>query len=135
MALSFAKKNDKAQFLEYMNKAIALDPEDAETYDFYGEVLMVFEEYEEAKKQLEKAKALDFTPTETYIKLGKCLLELGQYEEALKNLRIGRNLAAHRVQKEKKTEDGRRIFIEDPQTELIKEAEQLISKIKKVSKL
>lgn len=85
--------------------------------------------YEDALIQFEKAKELHFTPIKTYIKIGKCLLEFGRYEEALKNLKIGRNSAVHSVKSSSLTENDKRITVDAPQTELIKEAEQYISEV------
>lgn len=132
MAYSFAKVKKKEKAIEAIKKAIELDLEESNYYDSYGEILMMFGNYEEAVIQLEKAKELRFTPIETYINLGKCYFELGQYKKALENLEIGIYQAEHRVKKIILTKDDKRVAQDFPQTELIKEAERYISEIKKL---
>ena len=49
-------------------------------------------------------------------------------------MRIGRNYAVHSVKSSTLTEDDKRITVDAPQTELIKEAEEYISEVEKLSK-
>ena len=125
------KKGEKDKAINLLDKLIEKDPKEAQYFNSYGKILMHFEDYKNALKQFEKAKELPFTPNETYIKMGKCLLELGRYEEALADLRIGRNSAAHSVKSSTLTEDDKRITVDAPQTELIKEVENYIAEVEK----
>ncbi len=92
------------------------------------QILMIFDEYEEAIRQFEKAKELHFTPIKTYLELGECLMILGDYNRALENLKIGRNLAAHSVKERVKIDEGYEIR-SIPQTSLIERAERLIEEL------
>lgn len=123
-AYYLAESNKKKQAIESIQKAISLLPDSSDYYDSYGDILLMFGNYE-------KAKELEFTPIETYIKLGRCYMELGQHEKALENLEIGKYKAIHSVKKMVFTKDDKRIEQPDPQTELIKEADKYISEIKK----
>jgi tetratricopeptide (TPR) repeat protein len=71
--------------LDTIEKAIELDPLQANLYDTYGEILMFAKEY---KAALEKFyQALEMNPTgwfafHTFLKLSKCYKSLGMLEEA-----------------------------------------------------
>ena len=132
MAYSFARDGKKKKAINSIKKAIEIDPEESEYYYYYGEILMIFEEYDEAIKQFEKAKELHFTPIETFIDLGECFMILGNYDKALENLKIGRNLAAHSVKERVRTDKGYEIR-PLPQTNLIERAENYIAKFFKVA--
>lgn len=128
-AKNLLSSGENEEAINIIKKAINLADDWAEFYHTYGEILMSSKNYEDALIQFEKAKELHFTPIKTYIKIGKCLLEFGRYEEALKNLKIGRNSAVHSVKSSSLTENDKRITVDAPQTELIKEAEQYISEV------
>jgi len=87
--------NNKAIFLsivgrfeearESIEKAIELDPQDANLYDTYGEVLMNSQKWEAAIEKF--YQALEMTPNgwftfHTFLKLSKCYKRLGMPEEA-----------------------------------------------------
>ena len=87
--------NNKAIFLsstgkfeearESIEKAIELDPIDANLYDTYGEVLMDSQNYEAAIVKF--SQALEMSPNgwftfHTFLKLSKCYKSLGMPEEA-----------------------------------------------------
>ncbi|MBA7568840.1 hypothetical protein ES708_10576 [subsurface metagenome] len=71
--------------LDAIEKAIELDPLQANLYDTYGEILMFAKEY---KAAIEKFyQALEMNPTgwfsfHTFLKLSKCYKSLGMLEEA-----------------------------------------------------
>ena len=71
--------------IEAIEKAIELDPLDANLYDTYGEVLMKSQNYKAAIVKF--TKALEMSPNgwftfHTYLKLSKCYKSLGDHEEA-----------------------------------------------------
>jgi len=87
--------NNKAIFLgslgkskeaiEYIEKAIKLDPLDANLYDTYGEVFMDSQNYESAIEKF--YQALEMSPNgwfafHTFLKLSKCYKSLSMPEEA-----------------------------------------------------
>ena len=97
--------NYKAYWLQYLNrKEDALEiirnltnniPDNGTYHDTYGEILMYYEEYEEAIKKFEKAievAAAEWYINQTYIKLGICYKELKNFDLALQNLKKGKNL-------------------------------------------
>ena len=105
----FPKDNDlicyKAYWMQYLDnkeKAIEIiqnlikdEPENGIYQDTYGEILMYFEEYDEAAKRFLKAIVIgsdDWYIYQTYIKLGICYKALEKYDLALKNLKKGKDL-------------------------------------------
>ena len=134
-ALNYAKSGKKDEAIDLIKKAIALFPDWPEYYHTYGKILMDFGDYESALMKFEKAKELHITPIETYIKMGKCLIELGKYDDALENLKIGKKLATHSVKSVILTEDDKRVTVDNPQKELIEEAEKYINEAELGSKI
>ena len=134
IADSYLRAQEKEKAIDAIQKAIEYDKdsafEDSESYSRYGDILMAFNDFEEAIEKYEKAKELPFTPIETYISLGRCLMELGQYNEALENLKVGRDMAAYNVSE---SQEGT-VYHPISQNELIKEAEKYILKIEKLRK-
>jgi len=130
-AYNLMHSGKKEEAIQEIKKAIELEPDEANFFHTYGEILMMFNDFEGARKQLEIAKKLHFTPIETYIQLGKCYYELRQNEKALENLKIGKYQAEHSVKKMVLTDDDKRIQEDFPQSELIEEAQKYISEIKK----
>jgi len=105
----FPKDNDlicyKAYWMQYLDKKeesikiiqklIKSEPENGIYQDTYGEILMYFEEYEEAVKKFLKAIVIgsdDWYIYQTYIKLGICYKALENYDLSLKNLKKGKDL-------------------------------------------
>ncbi|MFW9823879.1 MAG: hypothetical protein ACFFE4_13125 [Candidatus Thorarchaeota archaeon] len=87
--------DEKEESLKLIQSLIKLEPENGMYLDAYGEILMYFEEYEEAAKKFLKAIVLgsdDWYLYQTYIKLGICYKALGNYNLAIKNLRKGKEL-------------------------------------------
>ena len=93
----------KAYYLQYLNRreeslnliseVVRLHPENGMYHDTYGEILMYFENYEDAVSQFQKTLTLSKTAwfiPQTYIKLGICNKELGNSELAEKNLNKGK---------------------------------------------
>jgi len=63
-------------------------------HDTYGEMLMSFQDYENAKNEFLKSIELsskEWYAFQTYIKLGICDKELGNLELGLENLKKGKN--------------------------------------------
>ena len=64
-------------------------------HDTYGEMLMSFQDYENAKEEFLKSieiSSKDWYAFQTYIKLGICNKELGNLELALENLNKGKKI-------------------------------------------
>ena len=92
----------------------------------YGEILMYFEEYEEAVKRFLKAIVIasnDWYIYQTYIKLGICYKALENYDLALKNLKKGKELT------KKSTSDP------ETQQKCVTIADLFLSEIKQLAKL
>jgi tetratricopeptide (TPR) repeat protein len=71
---------------ELIEKAIKIDPEEANLIDTYGEVLMIAEKYEDAIVKF--TQALEMRPTawfafHTFLKLAKCYKALGMDDKAI----------------------------------------------------
>jgi len=105
----FPKDNDlicyKAYWMQYLDKKeeaikiiqklVKSEPEIGIYQDTFGEILMYFEEYDEATKRFLKAIVIasdDWYIYQTYIKLGICYKALENYDLALKNLKKGKDL-------------------------------------------
>ena len=85
----------KEEAIKTIQKLIENEPDSGIYYDTYGEILMYFEDYEEAAKKFVKAMVLgthDWYIYQTYIKLGICYNALGNFESGLENLEKGKNL-------------------------------------------
>ena len=93
----------KAYWLQYLarkEEAIVIiqnlieeDPNNGMYHDTYGEMLMSFQDYENAKNEFLKSIEIssdDWYTFQTYIKLGICDKELGNLEPALENLKRGK---------------------------------------------
>ncbi len=85
----------KEEAIKVIQKLIENETDTGIYYDTYGEILMYFEEYEEAAKKFIKAMVLgghEWYIYQTYIKLGICYKILGNLELGVENLKIGKNL-------------------------------------------
>ncbi|MFX1571460.1 MAG: hypothetical protein ACFFB0_01825 [Promethearchaeota archaeon] len=95
----------KAYWLQYLNKEeesldvirdlIKRNPETGIYYDTYGEILMYFQDYQNAIKQFQKVIEIannEWYINQTYIKLGICYKELKSDELAVKNLKKGKEM-------------------------------------------
>ncbi len=96
---------NKAYWLEYLNRKeealkiiqslIDDEPNNGIYHDTYGEILMHFQDYENAIIKFQKAidiSSYDWYINQTYIKLGICYKELGNYELAVEILNNGKAL-------------------------------------------
>ncbi len=87
--------DNKEEAIETIQKLIKNEPENGIYQETYGEILMYFEEYDEAAKRFLKAIVIgsdDWYVYQTYIKLGICYKVLENYDLALKNLKKGKEL-------------------------------------------
>jgi tetratricopeptide (TPR) repeat protein/DNA-binding transcriptional ArsR family regulator len=85
----------KEESLKLLQRLIEVEPNNGIYYDNYGEILMYFEEYEEATKKFLKALVLckdEWFIYQTYIKLGICYKALAEVDLAIKNLKKGKQL-------------------------------------------
>ena len=85
----------KEEALEIIQKLIDTEPKKGIYYDTYGEILMYFEEYEEAIKRFLKALLMgksEWYVYQTYIKMGICYKALGNGDLASKNLEKGKDI-------------------------------------------
>ena len=90
----------KEESIKIIQKLIKNEPDTGIYYDTYGEILMYFEEYEEAAKKFVKAMVLgshDWYLYQTYIKLGICYKVLGNLELGIENLKKGKNLVSKSI--------------------------------------
>jgi len=98
-AFWFQYLNKKDEALKILQELIDNEPDNGIYYDNYGEILMAFKEYDEAKKKFVKALVLSKDEEyvyQTYIKLGICYKALGTQEDlalALRNLKKGKEIA------------------------------------------
>jgi tetratricopeptide (TPR) repeat protein len=88
-------KDAAIETIEFLTKKT---PQEGNYFDSYGEILMIFGEYEKAIKQYEKAIKIEpngwFVPA-SYLGLGKCNEKLENYEEAEKNLQKARKIVRY----------------------------------------
>jgi tetratricopeptide (TPR) repeat protein len=85
--------DEKEEAIKIIQKITKKDPKNGLYHDTYGEILMYFEEYNDAAKKFLKAILIgsnDWYIYQTYIKLGICYKALENYDLALKNLKKGR---------------------------------------------
>ena len=84
----------KEEAIETIQNLIEVDPNNGIYHDTYGEMLMAFQDYENAKNEFLKSIEIgsdDWYIFQTYIKLGICDKELGNLELALENLKKGKS--------------------------------------------
>ncbi len=91
----FQYLDKKDESLEIIQKLIDGEPDIGIYHDNYGEILMHFEEYEEAVKRFLKALVMgsdEWYIYQTYIKMGICYKALGNHDLAVKNLKKGKDI-------------------------------------------
>jgi len=91
----FQYLDKKDESLEIIQKLIEGEPDIGIYHDNYGEILMHFEEYEEAVKRFLKALVMgsdEWYIYQTYIKMGICYKALGNHDLAVKNLKKGKDI-------------------------------------------
>jgi len=84
--------NRKEEAVEIIQKLIEQDPDNSIYHDTYGEMLMSFQDYENAKNEFLKAIEIssdEWYTFQTHIKLGICYKELGKLKLALEKLESG----------------------------------------------
>ncbi len=87
--------DNKEESLKIIQQIIKKEPENGLYQDTYGEILMYFEDYDEAAKKFLRAIVIgsdDWYIYQTYIKLGICYKALGNHDLALRNLKKGKEL-------------------------------------------
>ncbi len=87
--------NQKEESMKIISNLIKINPANGLYHDTYGEILMYFEEYQEAVVQFQKAIELSMNEwfiNQTYIKLGVCYKELGNYKLAVEFIRKGKKI-------------------------------------------
>ena len=102
-AYEFAYSNNKEEALKTIIKLINLAPTKGDYWDTYGEILMIFKDYENAINKFKIALQIDqkgYFIQQTYIKMGNCYKELNNYKLALENIVKGKELAEERDDKE-----------------------------------
>jgi len=90
----------KEEAIKIVQKLIKNDPKNGLYQDTLGEILMYFEEYNEASKKFLKAIVIgskDWYIYQTYIKLGICYKALENYDLALTNLKKGKDLTKESI--------------------------------------
>ncbi|TKJ22969.1 MAG: hypothetical protein CEE43_04440 [Promethearchaeota archaeon Loki_b32] len=88
--LQFLDKKEEA--IEIIQKLTKDEPDNGIYHDTFGEVLMYFEDYEEAAKKFVKSMVLgahEWYIFQTYIKLGICYKAIGNLDLAVENLKKG----------------------------------------------
>ena len=84
--------NRKEEAVEIIQNLIELDPDNSIYHDTYGEMLMSFQDYENAKNEFLKAIEIssnEWYTFQTHIKLGICYKELSKFKLALEKLESG----------------------------------------------
>ena len=96
--LQFLDKKEEA--IEIIQKLTKDEPDNGIYHDTFGEILMYFEDYEEAAKKFVKSMVLgahEWYIFQTYIKLGICYKAIGNLDLAVKNLKKGIELTKKNV--------------------------------------
>ena len=84
--------NRKEEAVEILQNLIEQDPDNGIYHDTYGEILMSFQDYENAKNEFLKAIEIgseEWYTFQTHIKLGICYKELGKFKLAIERLESG----------------------------------------------
>jgi len=84
--------NRKEEAVEILQNLIEQDPDNGIYHDTYGEILMSFQDYENAKNEFLKAIEIgseEWYTFQTHIKLGICYKELGKFKLAIDRLESG----------------------------------------------
>jgi len=94
-ALWYQYLDRKDEALKIIQELVEKEPDKGIYHDYYGEILMNFEEYEEAVGKFLKAILLsknEWFIYQTYIKLGICYKAIGNYDLTEKNLKKGKEI-------------------------------------------
>lgn len=101
-AYELARNDKKQEAVDTIKKLLRIAPDIGSYHDTYGELLLMFGEYQEAINSFKQAIKVDpngWFLYETYIKMGKCYAELGLYQQGLENIEMGK------IKAEKNNED------------------------------
>ncbi|MFX1592965.1 MAG: tetratricopeptide repeat protein, partial [Promethearchaeota archaeon] len=85
----------REEAITLIQKLVNNVPDNGTYHDTYGEILMYYEEYDEAVKKFQKAIKVagdEWYIYQTYIKLGICYKELENFDLAVENLKKGKKL-------------------------------------------
>jgi tetratricopeptide (TPR) repeat protein/DNA-binding HxlR family transcriptional regulator len=85
----------KEEAIRAAETMISLDPSDGNLFDSYGEMLMLFGDYEKAIQKFERALKLEpkgWFAFQTYLKMGTCYEKLFDLEKAEENYLKGKEL-------------------------------------------
>jgi len=96
--LQFLDKKEDA--IKEIQNLVKKEPEMGIYQDIYGEILMYFEDYEEAAKKFVKSMVLgahEWYIFQTYIKLGICYKVIGELDLAVENFVKGKELTEKNV--------------------------------------
>ena len=90
--------NRKEEAVEILQNLIEQDTDNGIYHDTYGEILMSFQDYENAKNEFLKAIEIssdEWYSFQTHIKLGICYKELGKFKLAVESLESGIRYSAN----------------------------------------
>lgn len=85
LAYGYAYRKNETKATETLQKLISLEPINGNFYDSFGEILQMFEKYNEAIEKYKKAIEINpngFYLYQTYPRLGMCYYHLGEYDLA-----------------------------------------------------
>ncbi|KKM86111.1 hypothetical protein LCGC14_1282250, partial [marine sediment metagenome] len=134
-AVYLAEKGDKEKAIEVAKEAVELSgPKWAsDSYEAYGDIFMVYKEYQEALDKYEEAKKSHIPSIEINLKIGICHFELGNYEKSLEFLKVAKFQGEHSVSTQEVDKDGTRVRKSIPQKDIIEEASKYITKIEDIN--
>ena len=84
-AVAANKAGKYLEAIEWCNKYIVVDPQNAKVYSRRGYCKAQLKQYLEAMQDYDKAIELDPEYADAYNNRGSCKFELGQYDEAIKD--------------------------------------------------
>ena len=100
-ALILAILNRKEESIKIIQDLVEREPHDGNFYDTFGEILLIFHEYEDAIVKFQKALELEPNGwSETYLKMAECYKELVNYKKTIEYAKKGRELAIERKEEE-----------------------------------
>ena len=91
--LKFVGDYDWTRAEQEFKRALELNPSSADTYDYYGRMLLALERYDEAIAMVKRAQELD--PLAHPLDIASTLLRAGRYDEALRAASLGIELDPH----------------------------------------
>ncbi|KKN36302.1 hypothetical protein LCGC14_0775050 [marine sediment metagenome] len=133
-AVYLAEKGEKKKAIEVAKEAVELSgPKWASnSYEAFGDIFIVFKEYQEALDKYEKAKKSHIPSNKINLKIGICHFKLGNYEKSLEFLKVAKLQGEHSVSAQEVGKDGIRVQKPIPQKDIIDEASKYITKIEEI---